>query len=210
MQSKTNTKKIIEILHKKYGEVNPFLNHKNDFEFLIAVILSAQTTDAMVNKVTPDLFEKYPTPKSLSEAQVEDVERIIRRVNYYKSKARNIVKTAAKIRKDFRGKVPHSMTDLLTLPGVGRKVANVIMADFHKNPEGIVVDTHVKRVSYRIGWTNHTDPKKVEIDLIKKWPKQAYFETPKHLILIGRNYCFANKKPDCENCPLMGICQKKF
>jgi endonuclease III len=208
MQSKQSTLKIIKILEAKYGIVEPFLIHKNEFEFLIAVILSAQTTDLMVNKVTPDLFDKFPSIKDLANAEIEEIETLIRRVNFHKTKAKNIKATAQMILGEFQGQVPRTMENLLKLKGVGRKVANVIMSDTYKNPTGIVVDTHVKRVSYRIGWTKQKTPEKVELDLIKKWPKEAYFETPKHLILIGRNYCFANKRPDCPNCPLRVICEK--
>lgn len=208
MQSLKNTIEIIKILEKKYGKVEPFLNHKNTFQFLIAVILSAQTTDLMVNKITPKLFEKYRTAKDLKKANQEKVEEIIRSVNYHKTKAKNIIETARKIDEDFNGQVPRTMENLLKLNGVGRKVANVIMADEFLEAEGIVVDTHVKRVSFRIGWTKALTPEKVEKDLIKIIPHYAWVELPKHLILIGRNYCFANKKPDCENCPLSQACLK--
>lgn len=208
MLSNKNTVEIIKILEAKYGKVEPFLIHKNIFEFLIAVILSAQTTDLMVNKITPKLFEKYPSAKLLKSAKQEEVETIIRSVNYHKTKAKNIIETARKVDEDFDGEVPKTMESLLKLNGVGRKVANVIMADEFLEAEGIVVDTHVKRVSFRIGWTKSQTPEKVEKDLIKTIPHEAWVELPKHLILIGRNYCFANKKPDCENCPLSKICEK--
>lgn len=208
MQTQKSTLKIIQILEQKYGLTEPFLHHKNDFEFLIAVILSAQTTDLMVNKVTPDLFAKFPTANKMKIASIDEIEGIIRRVNFHKTKAKNIKETARIIDEEFGGKVPNKMEDLLKLKGVGRKVANVVMAESFREAEGIVVDTHIKRVSFRLGWTKFTDPAKVELDLIKFFPKEAYYETPKHLILIGRNYCFANKKPDCKNCPLSNICEK--
>ena len=209
MQSKKNTLKIIKILNEKYGIVEPFLIHKNEFEFLIAVILSAQTTDLMVNKVTPDLFAKFPDAKSMKLAKVEDVENLIRRVNYHKTKAKNLIETARKIDEDFGGQIPNNIEDLLKLNGVGRKVANVILTDHFQLATGIVVDTHVKRVSYRIGWTSSKNPTIVEKDLMKIIPKENWIEISKQLILIGRNYCFANKKPDCPNCPLNQVCLKR-
>jgi endonuclease-3 len=204
-----NTKEILSHLDKLYGEVPPFLKHNTPFQLLIAVILSAQTTDALVNKVTPDLFAKYPDAKSLKNAELSDVEKLIGRINYYRTKARNIIKTAGMIDGVFNGNIPNNITDLITLAGVGRKVANVIVAEIFNIPEGVVVDTHVKRVSYRIGWTDSQDPKKIEQDLIKSWSKKNYINSPKHLILIGRNFCFP-KKPDCENCPVSKWCLKRL
>lgn len=209
MQSPANTQAIFDALDKKYGYVKPFLFHKTPFQLLIAVILSAQTTDTMVNKVTAELFLKYPTAQDLKLAPIEDVEKLISRINYYRTKAKHIIKTSKMIDEDFEGLVPSSISELIKLPGVGRKVANVIMADIHGIPEGIVVDTHVKRVSKRVGWTKSTDPKKIEQDLMKAWPKERFLNTPKQLIQIGRNYCFP-KAPNCKDCPLNKWCEKNI
>jgi endonuclease III len=205
-----NTKEILQTLDEKYNNIETFLNHRNPFELLIAVILSAQTTDPMVNSVTPALFEKYPDAKSLKAANLEEVEVLIKRINYYRTKARHIIKTAQMVDETFLREVPDSIEDLITLPGVGRKVANVIMAEVFKIPVGIVVDTHVKRVSYRLGWTDSTNPAVIEKDLMKIIPEDHWINIPRQLILIGRNYCFANKLPDCPNCPLNTWCLKRY
>jgi endonuclease III len=205
-----NTKEILQTLDEKYSNIETFLNHRNPFELLIAVILSAQTTDPMVNSVTPALFEKYPDAKSLKAANLEEVEILIKRINYYRTKARHIIKTAQMVDEVFLEEVPDSIEDLITLPGVGRKVANVIMAEVFKIPVGIVVDTHVKRVSYRLGWTDSTNPAVIEKDLMKIIPEDHWINIPRQLILIGRNYCFANKLPDCPNCPLNTWCLKRY
>lgn len=202
-----NVSSIIGALSEEYGTVKPFLVHRNEFELLICVILSAQTLDATVNKVSPDLFKHYPNSKLLSQANVEDVATIIKSINYYKTKARNIVSSAKLIEDNFNGVVPNILEELMLLPGVGRKVANVVLADWFSLTIGVVVDTHVKRVSYRIGWTKHTDPFKIEQDLIGILPKDSWINVPKQLILVGRNYCFP-KKPDCKNCPIAKYCQK--
>mgnify|MGYP005844202957 CR=1 FL=1 len=201
--------KIAKELNSFYGVPAAFLHHKNAFEFLIAVILSAQTTDAIVNKVTPKLFQKYPKPKDLANAKTQDVEETIKSVNYYKTKAKNIIKTAEIIENDFKGKIPQTIEDLIKLPGVGRKVANVILSDFYKKAEGFVVDTHIKRVTFRLGWTKNKDPKKIELDIMKILPSNHWINLPKQLILIGREYCFP-KNPDCKSCPLNKYCEKIF
>lgn len=205
-----HTSEILLTLDKKFGHIKAFLDHRNAFELLIAVILSAQTTDAMVNKVTPALFDKYPDAKSMKQAPVEEIEQLVSRINYYKTKAKHLIETARMIDEEFNGEIPNTIPNLIKLPGVGRKVANVIMADIFEIPEGVVVDTHVKRVSYRIGWTDSQNPAIIERDLIKVLPKDHWVNTPKQLILIGRNYCFANKAPDCPNCPLREWCLKRI
>lgn len=209
MQNKSCAKKIIEVLDEKYGNIDPFLNHKNVFEFLIAVILSAQTTDKLVNKVSPALFKKYPSPKDLKNAKLEEVERLIRSVNYYRTKAKNLIKCAKIIDEEYQGEVPKTIKELIELPGIGRKVANVIVSDYYKKPEGFVVDTHIKRVSYRLGFTKNKDPKKIEMDLMNLLPKKSWITLPKQLILIGREYCFP-QKPNCIDCPLNRYCEKNF
>jgi endonuclease-3 len=201
--------KILDILNEKYGTTQAFLSHNNIFEFLIAVILSAQTKDETVNQVTPRLFAKYKTIKSLKLAKINDVYEIIKNVNYNRTKAKRIIQTAKIIDEKYHGEVPDNMEMLLELPGVGRKVANVILAEKYRMSIGIVVDTHVKRVSKRIGWTNSNNPRVVEKDLMNIWPTKYFIESPKHLILIGRQFCHP-KKPDCENCPLNKYCEKRI
>ncbi len=210
MRNSEDTLAMLQKLDEVYGEVLPFLNHKTPFELLVAVILSAQTTDLLVNKVTPALFERFPDAKALKDARVEEVNLLINRINYFRTKAKNLVAMARIIDEEFEGNVPDTIDDLLRLPGVGRKVANVIIADIYKKALGVVVDTHVKRVSYRIGWTDATDPKKIELDLIEQWPQENWVNAPKQVILIGRQYCFANKMPDCEHCPMRKWCWKRI
>lgn len=209
MRSTKDTEKLLSTLNENYPFIDTFLDHKNAFELLIAVILSAQTTDLMVNKVTPTLFEKFPDAKSLMNANVEEVEILIKRINYYRTKAKSIIKTAEMIKIDFGGEIPATIEELIRLPGVGRKVANVIMAEIHKIPAGIVVDTHVKRVSYRIGWTNNIDPEKVEKDLIEQIPQDQWLALPRQLITIGRSFC-TSRNPNCLECPLRIECLKRI
>jgi endonuclease-3 len=206
---KTNVNVILEVLESRYGEVATFLSHKNEFELLVAVILSAQTTDVLVNKVTPKLFERFPNVEELANASYEEVAGIIRQVNYYKNKAKYIVETAQIVRDSYQGKVPNKMEELVKLPGVGRKVANVILSESFAIQDGVVVDTHVKRVAYRLGWTMNLSPEKIERDLIELLPKERRKNTAKQLILIGREYCYAGREPDCKNCPLNRLCPKR-
>jgi endonuclease-3 len=207
MRLKEETLGILHTLDSTYGEVKPFLAHNSAFQLLIAAILSAQTTDVMVNKVTAELFLRFPDAASLKSAEIEEVETIIKRINYYKTKSRNIINAAGMIADEFNGVIPADISLLIRLPGVGRKVANVIMADVYGVPAGVVVDTHVKRVAQRIGWTDYKDPKKIEQDLIHQWPEDYYVNTPKQLILVGRTYCFPCK-PICGTCPLNQLCAK--
>jgi endonuclease-3 len=209
MRSAPDSLRLLQILDERYGTVAPFLQHDTLFHFLVAVILSAQTTDALVNTVTPALFARYPDPESLAHADVVEVEVLVKRVNYYKTKAKNLVGMAQLLIANFDGEVPSTLDGLVTLPGVGRKVANVIISDHFGIGEGIVVDTHVGRVSYRVGWTDSKDPKKIEQDLMQQWPNEYWVESPKRLILIGRQFCFAHKKPDCDHCPLRSLCEKR-
>ncbi len=209
MQSAESTMAILKALDETYGELAPFLAHRNPFELLVAVILSAQTTDLLINKITPALFERFPDAESMKLASVEEIEACIRSVNYYKTKARHLKETARMISEEFGDAIPATIEELVTLPGVGRKVANVIVAEIHKVPLGIVVDTHVKRVAYRIGWTQSKNPTVIERDMMNFIPKEFYLNLPKQLILVGRNLCFP-KEPDCSNCPVRFWCEKNL
>jgi endonuclease III len=210
MQSSENTNALLKKLDDVYGEVKPFLKHETPFQLLVAVILSAQTTDILVNSVTPLLFQHYPDAKSLKNASAASVEELVKKVNYFKTKAKNLIVTAKMIDEEFSGVIPDTIEDLIKLPGVGRKVANVVVADIYKKAVGFVVDTHVKRVSKRIGWTDFEDPVKIEQDLLKIIPESYWVNTPKQLILIGRTYCFANRVPNCSECPLREWCEKRI
>ena len=202
-----NISPIIKILKKEYPHVPPALEFSSTFELLIAVILSAQCTDVRVNMVTPVLFKKYKKPADLAKANLKDIEKIIHSTGFYKSKALSLIETAKAIVKKFKGKVPKTMTELLSLRGVARKTANVVMGHAYGETEGIVVDTHVKRLSFRLGFTRNTNPIIVERDLMEIIEKKNWIWLPNALIYHGRNICSA-RKPDCENCPLNKICSK--
>lgn len=199
---------LFHMLDDRYGQIEAFLYHKNEFELLVAVVLSAQTTDVLVNRVTPALFEKYPTALDFSKAEYEDVAALIARVNYYRNKAKFLIEMARILVEDFGGAVPRTLDELVRLPGVGRKVANVVMADEFGVSEGFVVDTHVKRVTFRLGLTDKTEPERVEKDLMQVIPAEKWQNLPKQLIMIGREYCFGGRVPNCAACPLREICPK--
>ncbi|MCA9385022.1 endonuclease III [Candidatus Dojkabacteria bacterium] len=194
---------IIVQLRKRYPSVSPPLNHSSAFELLIAVILSAQCTDARVNLVTPELFNYYNTPEKLAYADLNHVKELIRSTGFYNNKSKNIVGAARKIVEEFDGKVPDTMGDLLTLPGVARKTANVVLGQWFGTQEGIAVDTHIIRLSQLLGLTNHSDPKKIEQDLIELVPQEDWTYFSLALIMYGREFC-PSKKHDYTQCFLGG------
>lgn len=198
--------KIIEILKNAYPDATCSLDFKTPFELGIAVMLSAQCTDERVNKTTPYLFEKYKKPEDYINASLEEIEKIIRPCGFYKNKAKNVLGYAKMIVEKYNGKMPETMEELVKLPGIGRKSANVIMLEAFNNPEGIAVDTHAKRIANRIGLSKEKDPLKIEQDLIKLIPKE-YFKDVNHLLVWhGRNICNA-RKPECDKCPIRNYCQ---
>ena len=200
-------KPILSELKKLYPKVIIPLHHKNAWQLLMAVILSAQCTDARVNEITPHLFKKYPTPQALARADIKDVEKIIHSAGFYHSKALSLIESSKRICEVYNGQVPQSMQELLTLRGVARKTANVLLGDFFGKPEGIVVDTHVKRLSFRLGFTRQTDPVKIEQDLMKLLPYEYWQWIGIALILHGRQVCPA-RKPDCTACSLAKWCPR--
>lgn len=206
--AKARAAPVLERLRKEHGEPYCFLDFETPFQLLVAVILSAQCTDAMVNKVTPALFEKYGTPRALAEAPREDVERIIHRTGFYRAKAKNVQGAARVIVDRFGGEVPLDMEDLMALPGVARKTANVVQEHVAGRNEGVCVDTHVKRVAFRLGLTREEDPVKVEQDLMRVYPEEDWGDVPFHLILHGRQACDA-KRPRCGECLLADLCPRK-
>ncbi len=195
---------ITDILNREYPDRKPLLNYTNPFELLIAVILSAQTTDAGVNKVTPELFRFYPGPAELAAAEQNHVEEIIHSTGFYRMKAANIIKTAAALKERGDSTLPDNMKDLTALPGVGRKTANVILYHIFGKP-AIIVDTHFKRVSKRLGFTRYTEPEKIEKQLLRAIPEDIQSDFSMTLNLHGRKYCFA-RKPECGGCPLQELC----
>ncbi len=201
------TKQILERLDEQYGtQAICYLNHENDWQLLIAVILSAQCTDARVNIVTKDLFQKYDTLEKFAAADLAQLEQDIHSIGFYHSKAKNIISCCKDLILKFGGEVPSSIEDLTSLAGVGRKTANVIRGNIYHEP-CIVVDTHVKRISNRLGFTKETDPAKVEQDLMKVLPKDHWILYNMQIITFGRNICFA-RNPKCSECFLQDLCQK--
>ena len=204
---KTDLPFVLTELKKLYPKVIIPLKHNNAWELLMAVILSAQCTDERVNQIMPNLFKVYPTAQALAAADIKDVEKIIHSAGFYHSKALSLIESSKRICEVYGGEVPQSMDELLTLRGVARKTANVLLGDYFNKPEGVVVDTHVKRLSFRLGFTKQTDPVKIEKDLIKLIPKDKWQWIGIALILHGRSICSA-RKPDCASCPLAPWCPK--
>lgn len=199
---------VISRLQSLYPDAHCALNHSNAFELLIATILSAQCTDQRVNIVTSDLFRKYRGPQAFADAVQEDLEDDVRSTGFFRNKAKNIRGASDLILKEFDGEVPKTMDELLSLPGVARKTANVVLGNAFGIASGVVVDTHVKRLSYRLGLTIQKTPEKVEKDLQKLVPKEHWVMFSHWLIFHGRQVCKA-RKPDCERCKLADICPKK-
>ena len=198
--------KIIDILKKNYPDAKCSLDFSTPFEMLVAVILSAQCTDERVNKTTPSIFCKYSTPKDFNNMPLETLEALIHPCGFYKNKAKNIKLTAKKLVEDFNGKVPDNMEDLLSLPGVGRKTANVVMLEAFNKPQGIAVDTHAKRLSNRIGFSSEQTPEKIEQDLLKLFPYEYLKDINHILIYHGRAICTA-RSPKCDSCPINSYCK---
>lgn len=201
-------KNILTLLDEMYPHPTIPLHHRNAWELLVATILSAQCTDRRVNEVTPGLFKKYPTIRDFANANLEELGNDIRSTGFFRSKAKALIGAARKILTDFGGKVPKTMEELITVPGVGRKTANVVLGGFYGIAAGIVVDTHVQRVSRRLDLTKHTDPVKIEQDLVKIIPKEKWIEFPLQLIYHGRALCVA-RKPRCAQCKLDPLCYAK-
>ena len=197
---------IIEILKKLYPDAKCSLDFKTPFQMMVAVVLSAQCTDARVNQITPSIFEKYPEPKDFANMDISLLEKLIHSCGFYKNKAKNIKAASEIIVNKYNGILPNTMEELTSLPGVGRKSANVIMLEAFNNPQGIAVDTHAKRISNRLGFSKKNDPLQIEEDLLKIFPKKYYYDVNHLLVWHGRNLCKA-KKPDCNNCPLKKYCK---
>ena len=195
---------LIERLKKHFPDPKIELNYENEFQLLIVIILSAQTTDKKVNQVSPILFKKYPIPQALANADLKDLEEILKPLGYYRKKAKLIKECAKEIAEKFNGQIPKTIEELTSLPGVGRKTASALLVNAYKIP-AIVVDTHVKRVARRLKITNQTDPEKVEKDLAKFFSKENWVYISNALVLFGRYICTANK-PKCKECYVSDIC----
>jgi endonuclease III len=202
------TQRTLEILirlKRLYPDARCSLDYETPVQLLVATILSAQCTDERVNQVTPALFKQFPDAAAIAAAPLETLEQLIHSAGFYRNKARNMQGACQKIMADFQGVVPNQMEQLLTLPGVARKTANVVLAHAYGINAGVTVDTHVKRLSYRLGLTKHTDPVKVERDLIRLLPQPDWENWSIRLIYHGRAVCNA-RKPDCDRCELADLC----
>lgn len=205
-QKKQRALEIIKIFNEEYGDADCTLDYVDPLQLVIATQLAAQCTDARVNMVTPALFAKYKTAKDFAEADEKELSDLIRSTGFYRNKTKNIIACGKKLVEDFNSEVPQTMEELLSLPGVGRKTANLVLGDAFGIP-GIVVDTHAGRLARRMGFTKNTDPYKVELDLLKIIPKENQSMFCHQLVFHGRKYCDA-RRPKCEKCPVRDICPK--
>lgn len=196
-------------LSAHHADAHCELDHKNPFELLIATVLSAQSTDVMVNRITPELFRRWPTPEALAAAPPDAVERTLNRIGMYRQKTRNIVGLSKLLVERHGGQVPRTLAELVELPGVGRKTANVVLGVAFNAPEGVVVDTHVQRITQRLGWTRHTEPAEIEEDLMRLFPRKDWDRLSHVLIFHGRRICTA-RKPACAACPVNKTCPSAF
>lgn len=199
---------IIDRLSKVYPNPKTALTHENPLQLLVATILSAQATDKLVNTVTPELFGKYKTAKDIAYAPYEEFDKAISKINFHRNKAKNIQAACKILIQKYGGRVPETMEELDSLPGVARKTANVVLGDAFNKASGIVVDTHVLRLSKKLGLTNHTDPVKVEKDLMEIVPKSEWRAFSHYLINFGREFCPA-RPHKCPDCPLGDLCPDK-
>jgi endonuclease-3 len=197
------------VLRKIHPDAHCELLHRNPFELLVATVLSAQTTDVAVNKVTPKLFRSYPTSKDLAAADADAVEELLSTIGMYRQKTKNIIALSKLLQERHGGKVPRSLAALVDLPGVGRKTANVVLGVAFGAPEGVVVDTHVQRLAQRLGWTRQAEPGPIEKDLCALLPKEDWDSVSHTLIFHGRRVCTA-RKPACETCGASEYCPSAF
>lgn len=199
---------VLELLRPLYPDPKPLLQYENSYQLMVAVALSAQTTDAQVNSVTPELFRTFPDPLSLMEADLSEVERIIHSVGFFRSKAKNIVAAAAMLVREFDGVLPRQIDDLVKLPGIGRKSAGVLLVHLYDEP-ALIVDTHFGRVARRLGYTSSKDANKIERDCANQIPRELWAVASMVLNYHGR-WCCTARKPECHRCPLSQICPSAF
>ena len=205
MKSKKDVKEIIKILKETYPEAECSLDFSNPFQMAVAVLLSAQCTDARVNIVTKELFKVAPTAKEMNTLTIKEIEKYIASCGLYKTKAKNIKGLAEMVMDKYNGEIPDTMEELVKLPGIGRKSANVVMLEAFHNPQGVAIDTHAKRICSRIGISKEESPEKIEQDLLKKIDKDEYFDANHLFVWHGRYTCKA-RKPECEKCTITKYC----
>jgi endonuclease-3 len=205
--SKRQARQVVRELKRLYPEPACALVHQNPFQLLVATILSAQCTDARVNMVTPELFRRFPDARSVAAADQEELEELIRSTGFYRAKARNLKAMAERLAEQHDGQIPRSLETLTALAGVGRKTANVVLGTAYGIASGVVVDTHVKRLAFRLGLTSHKLPAQIELDLMALVPRSKWVDLSHRLIQHGRRTCLA-RKPRCGECALEAICPK--
>lgn len=198
-----------DVLRKHHADAHCELDHRSAFELVVATVLSAQSTDMMVNQVTPEVFRRWPTPEALALANPSDVERALGRLGMFRQKTKSIIGLSQKLVKEHGGQVPKTLAELVTLPGVGRKTANVVLGVAFGTPEGVVVDTHVQRLTQRLGWTRETEPIEIEQDLMSVFPRDDWDPLSHVLIFHGRRICTA-RRPACAACPVNDRCPSAF
>lgn len=196
-------------LRERHSDAHCELDHESPFQLILATVLSAQSTDVMVNKITPELFERWPTPQALANAEPSDVERVLSKIGMFRQKTKNVIGLSKRLLAEHDGQVPRTLAELVKLPGVGRKTANVVLGVAFGAPEGVVVDTHVQRISQRLGWTKHTEPPEIEQDLMALFPRGDWDMLSHTLIFHGRRVCAA-RKPACAACPVSAECPSAF
>lgn len=196
---------VLDILQRTWPKATCELDFEDAYQLTVATILSAQSTDRMVNTVTPALFRRYPDPAALAAADPGELEEMIHSTGFFRQKARSLLGMARMVVDDFGGQIPRTMEEMVRLPGVARKTANVVLGSAYRIPTGVVVDTHVKRVAGRLGLTRQTDPVKIEVDLMAVVPRERWIDVGHQIIWHGRRICHA-KKPECDACPLAPVC----
>jgi len=208
-QRREHAARVYEGLSKRHPDAHCELDHRNPFELVVATVLSAQSTDVMVNKVTPELFRRWPDAVALAAAKPAEVEKVLGKLGMFRQKAKNIIGLSQRLVGRHGGKVPQTLAELVELPGVGRKTANVVLGVAFGKPEGVVVDTHVQRLSQRLGLSKSSDPIEIEQDLMLLFPRERWDMISHLLIFHGRRVCTA-RKPACAACPLNTICPSAF
>ena len=199
--------RALALLHERYPQPRTHLNAASPWQLLVATVLSAQCTDERVNKVTPALFERWPTAADMAEAELGDIENSIRSTGFYLNKAKNLLATARRVQHAFAGRVPNSMSEMLSLPGVARKTASVVLFGAYGINEGLAVDTHVGRIAFRLGLTESHDPVRIEQDLMPLFPREEWGDVNHRLVWFGRQVCRA-RGPLCHECEMASFCAK--
>ena len=208
-KSRAGAQQVFERLRAHHHDAHCELDHQNPFQLLVATVLSAQSTDVMVNRITPDLFRAFPTPEALAKADPAEVEQKLNRIGMFRQKTRSIIGLSKGLVERHAGKVPRTLDELVELPGVGRKTANVVLGVAFGTPEGVVVDTHVQRISQRLGWTRESEPVPIEQDLMRDFPRKDWDMLSHVLIFHGRRICTA-RAPACAACPVNDSCPSAF